>query len=229
MHQQSMSGYFPLHTEAAARESVTRRLALPVIVILHVLMVYFWFGAKHRAATEGLAAAPLVVRFLSAAAQAATAPAEQASRPLPLAHPLAPQAITVPPLPFPAPAPAQPAVPAPSPDTANPGNSITDITSSAMLSIGKIDRELRKEFPRLEESRPDSTQARLAKGIAAAGVAQGTTMQEKVFPDGRRVTKVSGPGYSYCVTTDSVGHDSGFDQMQRGVKSKTTNCGNLFD
>ena len=221
-----MSGYFPLHTEAAARESVTRRLALPVIVILHVLMVYFWFGAKHRAATEGLAAAPLVVRFLSAATQAATVPAEQAVRPLPLAHPVAPQAITVPAVAFPTPAAAQAAVPAPSPDTAN---SAVDITTSAIRSIGKIDRELRKEFPRPEEPRPDSMQARLAKGIAAAGIAQGTSMQEKVLSDGRRVTKVSGPGYSYCVTSDSVGHDSGFDQMQRGVKSKTTNCGNLFD
>ena len=108
-------------------------------------------------------------------------------------------------------------------------NRMDDILSITKRDIGKIDRDLRKEFPKLQGVAPNSIQARLSNGIAAAAKPSATMMQEKVLSDGRRITKVSGPGGSYCVQTNSVGATDGVDQMQRGIPLKVTNCGSLFD
>lgn len=104
-----------------------------------------------------------------------------------------------------------------------------EIIQNAKRDIGKIDKELRRSFPSSTQMPPASTQSRLEKGIAAAGKPAAQTLAERTLSDGRRVTKVSGPNGIYCVTNDSVGATGGIDVMQRGMSTKVTNCGNLFD
>jgi hypothetical protein len=219
-----MAVYLP-HATAATQGSATHRMALPAIVALHVLFVYFWLGANRHPVAPADEAAPLMVRFFSSVPQTAVEAAK------PLAHPVKPLAAAS--VPVPALTPLQDAgratpVPAQSPAQEAPG-AIGDITSSAMRSIGKIDRDMRKEFPPLSEEKNDSWQLRLQKGIAAAAIPREQTIQNKQTADGRSITKVSGPGYSYCVMSDSVALSGGFDQMQRGPRTKTVSCGHYFD
>ncbi|WP_394782258.1 hypothetical protein [Undibacterium sp.] len=221
-----------MYADSAAQKNTLRRLALPAIIALHILFVYLWLGARHQAVLQGHDSA-LTLSFFSPAPEQVETPR---AAPVPLKHEVKPQPVTIPlpPLAQPDNAPRINIPPAPSavveqmPQTA-PAAAPSDLTANAMRSVGKLDKELRKEFPSIAHAQPESMQSKLAKGIAAAGVSQERTTQEKISPDGRRVTKVSGPGYSYCVMTDNVGHDAGFDQMQRGVQSRTVNCGTLFD
>ncbi|MFZ6644800.1 hypothetical protein ACO0LO_03745 [Undibacterium sp. TJN25] len=229
-----MTGYLSLYAAPVTHQSTLRRMALPAIIALHILFVYLWIGARHQAAVQGHASMPLVLSFFSPAPEPleTTRPA-----PVPPVHELKPQPVNIPlpPLAQPDNTPRITATPAtaidqtPQTPQTTPITASSDITATAMRSVGKLDRELRKEFPTIARAQPETMQSKLAKGIAAAGVSQERTMQERISPDGRRVTKISGPGYSYCVTTDNVGHDAGFDQMQRGVQSRTTTCGTLFD
>jgi hypothetical protein len=101
-----------------------------------------------------------------------------------------------------------------------------ELLSNAKRDIGKIDRDLRKTFPKLLEAAPDSAQSRLEKGIAAAAKPNTTSMEEITFPDGRRMTKVTGPDGTYCVRKEGAGATDGLDTMQNGVRAKTTNCPN---
>lgn len=95
---------------------------------------------------------------------------------------------------------------------------------NAKRDIAKIDRELRKDFPKLPEAAPNSTQSRLEKGIAAAAKPQATTMEDIVSADGRRMTRVVGPNGTYCVRKEGAGATDGLDMIQGGVRAKTTNC-----
>jgi hypothetical protein len=55
-----------------------------------------------------------------------------------------------------------------------------------------------------------------------------TTMEDITLPNGQRVTKVTGPNGTYCVTQISVGNTKGEDIMQKGAISRTTSCGAGF-
>ena len=99
-----------------------------------------------------------------------------------------------------------------------------NLLSNAKRDIGKIDRDLRKAYPKLLEAAPDSAQARLEKGIAAAAKPTTFSMEDIISPDGRRMTKVTGPDGTYCVRKEGAGSTDGLDTMQNGVRAKTTNC-----
>lgn len=101
-----------------------------------------------------------------------------------------------------------------------------NLLSNAKRDIGKIDRDLRKTYPKLLEAAPDSAQSRLEKGIAAAAKPNAFSMEDIISPDGRRMTKVTGPGGTYCVRKEGAGATDGLDAMQNGVRAKTTNCPN---
>lgn len=91
--------------------------------------------------------------------------------------------------------------------------------------LARIASEMRKEsrFPAdfNVHAKPD----KLAQGIADAYRGDGpVTITDIKLPDGRVMTKVSGPRGSMCIYKDSVGHTGGRDQMQSGVPTKTTTC-----
>jgi hypothetical protein len=96
----------------------------------------------------------------------------------------------------------------------------------AKRNIGRIDREVNKLLTPPEQN---SVQSRLEQGIAAAARPDRTSMLERNYSDGRKITKVSSPLGTYCVVQDSIGAADGIDRMQRGTHAKVTNCGHLFD
>jgi hypothetical protein len=115
------------------------------------------------------------------------------------------------------------------PATPSTGELTDDLLARAKRDVGKIDRDLRNASPKYLQGPHDSPQRRLERGIAAAGKVGEHTLLEKVYPNGRRVTKVSGPGGEYCVTYEGVGATDGVDQIQRGIHGKVIGCGHLFD
>ena len=72
-----------------------------------------------------------------------------------------------------------------------------DLTTQAKRDLVKVERELAKT-QRPGINGPPTYQSPLAKGIAAAFKPRGITVTEYVLPDGRRVSKVTGPGGSKC-------------------------------
>ncbi len=117
--------------------------------------------------------------------------------------------------------------------------SAEDMVDAAKRNIGKIDRDLRKDTPPASE--PAATAAKeptrqqiLEKALAGPVEPKEThkpgetTMEDITRPDGQRVTKVTGPNGTYCVTQISVGNTKGEDIMQKGAVSRTTSCGAPF-
>ena len=110
---------------------------------------------------------------------------------------------------------------------------------AAKRNVGQIDRDLRKDSPPAGEPAPATTAAPnrqeiLEKALAGQVVPKETprpgetTMEDITRPDGQRVTKVTGPNGTYCVTQISVGNTKGEDIIQRGAVSRTTTCGSPF-
>lgn len=119
--------------------------------------------------------------------------------------------------------------------------SAEDMVNAAKRNVGKIDQDLRKDSPPASEPAlpaPAATaptrQQILEKALAGPVVQKETpkpgetTMEDFTRPDGQRVTKVTGPNGTYCVTQISVGNTKGEDIMQKGAVSHTTNCGVPF-
>lgn len=168
--------------------------------------------------TNTAAPVPIHVPRVSAAVPAA----KPAARIPPAQVPASP-----PPAPLPAAASAAPAItPERTPAaTLPPGSQTGTLSSDTKRDLARIAQEMRQEsrFPAdfNVHAKPD----KLALGIADAYRGDGpTTFTDIKLPDGRVMTKVSGPGGTYCVYKDSVGHSGGVDQMQRGVMTKVTNC-----
>ncbi|MDC8757389.1 hypothetical protein [Janthinobacterium fluminis] len=122
-----------------------------------------------------------------------------------------------------APAPVQAQAPAPETPTAAPEIiveaaparlSADEILRLAKRDIGKIDKDLRREFPSRGEPAPlDTPQARLERGFAAAHAAvppkwyQGAKMEE-LTPRGNstaRTYKISSALLTYCITITAEG------------------------
>ncbi|MEO6938204.1 MAG: hypothetical protein ABI171_22945 [Collimonas sp.] len=115
--------------------------------------------------------------------------------------------------------------------------SAEDMIDAAKRNAGQIDRELRKDTPPSEPtaaaaalSRQQILEKALAPEVAPKEPAKPgeTTMEDITRPDGQRVTKVTGPNGTYCVTQISVGNTKGEDIIQRGAISRTTSCGSGF-
>lgn len=94
---------------------------------------------------------------------------------------------------------------------------------AAKRNVGNIDRELRQAFPSrgLVPAQPSSSP--LERGIASAGLSRGTTMQELVLDNGRRITKVITPSGTYCVLGRKPG--AGITENELAALT-TTNCPN---
>jgi hypothetical protein len=104
---------------------------------------------------------------------------------------------------------------------------IEDIIDKSRRDIGKIDRDLRKDHPKLFEPRPDSVQSMLEHGIAAAGRARVYKTETMLMSDGRLMTKVIGSFGARCYITRGVGDLDGIDHIQRGMGTvKAFPCSN---
>ncbi|HWW05944.1 hypothetical protein [Collimonas sp.] len=226
----------------AGDRGAARRITLAFTIALHFLGIYLWVSMMNRP-TMSQAENPTILLHLFT---------------LPLQQPAARQSVarTRSLLPQSTPknkqqnaphAPAADVPPQSSSDISNPAAAShtedsysSDTTSSKPISteqmilnakrdVGKIDRDLRKAFPKLPETAPDTAQSRMAKGIAAAGKGKWGRMEERVLPGGRRITNIVTPLGTYCVTYEGAAAADGVDQMQRGVQQKISSCAHFFD
>ncbi|NMM27784.1 MAG: hypothetical protein HHJ12_10990 [Glaciimonas sp.] len=95
---------------------------------------------------------------------------------------------------------------------------------NAKRDIGKIDRDLRKAFPSLSEPTPNTAQSKFEKALAAAAKPRSTMTETYTLADGRKMTKILGPGGTYCTFSESAGAADGIDHIQNGMKARVTNC-----
>lgn len=116
---------------------------------------------------------------------------------------------------------------------APPARSVDEMMQQARKDLGKIDKELRKEFPGPRiKAPPDSPQIRLVKGIEhAAEMAppkwyEAAKVQEILDPGGygRRRYRVITANGTYCITIESNHAPDGIDTMKNGIKPKLTTC-----
>ncbi|HYD80121.1 MAG TPA: hypothetical protein VEC06_09965 [Paucimonas sp.] len=97
------------------------------------------------------------------------------------------------------------------------------LLEKARRDVGKIDRNLRKERPKLLELPPDSPQARLEKGFAGAGRPLGYKEETVQTSDGVLITKVTGPYGVRCYKT-KPGTDINQFGTQSGELPKSYRC-----
>lgn len=207
-----------------------RRLAgLAATLALHLALLYGWHLARQdpKAETEDtvriqwvkvqpprpVKPAPALTRA-PVKPKAARQPAPVAAR-IPQAAVIASEAITQPPAETP------------------PARSVDDMMRQARKDLGKIDQELRKEFPGARiKAPPDSPQVRLEKGIEeAADMAppkwyEAPKVKEIIDPGGygRKRYRVITANRTYCITVESNRAPDGIDSMQKGLMPKLTTC-----
>jgi hypothetical protein len=211
-----------------SRESARHRhpcvwFAVVVSALLHVLLLYGVANLNHSPRPRLDAEPQLILHLLPAPAPPVQSPPavqqtprqpekisarHSPSAPAQSGKSRTPTAVSIP---------AAPPAPDKLPPTSPVRPSGMDMIEAAKRDVGEIDRELRKALPPSREpippAAPLSAQQKLAKGIAAAARPRGTFMEDLTLPNGQRVTKVTGPLGSYCVTQISVGDTKGEDIM----------------
>lgn len=213
------------------KNGLNTTFAFPATIFLHLLIVYWLtFATRTPISSINRENNALTVSLLSqkerehAPIQKPASPnaikSSQSKRKTATVNPDFSEAISVmhDPLPSSHDEASQPDIPSlPTPGT-------DEIILNAKRNIGIIDRELRKEFPKLPEIAPGSTRSKLEQGIAAAAKARSTQMETFTLSDGTVITKVIGPLGIYCIVSPSVGVTDGIDHMQSGMRIKTVNC-----
>ena len=196
-----------------------RAPGLLLIVLLHGGLAYVVLQSRPRLASdENLPQGPAISWLRH------TLPAPPKPLPLPSIKPAAARVPTLPNLPIlapvsrPLPAASVAQVPAPAtPEaiTVTPAPSAADILAKAKRDVGKIDRELRKEFPQRGEQKLDDTgYKRMQQGLAEAYAAvppkwYEASKIEEVGANaarGSRTYKITSALGTLCVTTRAGGN-----------------------
>lgn len=211
-----------------------RRLAgLAATVALHLALLYGWHLARLSPTTADEANAPGIqwVKVLP------PRPVEHAPAPAVTHELVKPKAAAPRQVPLPAHTPpaivATPAAIAGPAAEAAPARSAAEMMQQAKKDLGKIDKELRKEFPGARiKAPPDSPQIRLVKGIEEAAELAPPKWYEQAKvkeiidpgPYGRKRYRVITAFGTYCATYESNHAPDGIDSMKNGIKPKFTNC-----
>jgi len=106
------------------------------------------------------------------------------------------------------------------------------LAQSALNAIGKMDHEERRSSPGGSNLTSNSLGVRLSESINKNSAVPAGSIDENVYPDGRREERIHGPfGVDYCITYESPSNPTdGFDTMQRGLKPSVPHtCGHRFD
>lgn len=224
-----------MRTEAPYSRTHHRLPGVAATMAVHLGLVLIWLLARGvPAETEGAPAA--TIQWINIAPTPAPAPAVRpptaraaASAP---ARPVTPPPAVVVAAPAAAPAESAPAAPAAAPAPAP--VSAYDMLQQARRDIGKIDKDLKKEFPErgLIRAPIDTPQKRLVRGIELAHELappkwyEAAKMQELIDPSGqgRRRYRVVTSGGTYCMTVDSAHTPNGKDQGNYKPTLKMSNC-----
>ncbi|MES3025084.1 MAG: hypothetical protein V4857_26215 [Pseudomonadota bacterium] len=180
-------------------------LRLAIVVALHLLMFALWrLGVP--AAPSDHADRPAIV-YLRAPKPAPpqnafkTAPPQPALRvrvakriPYIVAQPAPPMAVVAP-----APAPE----PEPEPPPAPPADAQPSLAERARAGAGRADRELRAGEPKVAGAAPLVGPDKFAVALEAAFKPRSTTIEEIPSADGRRISRVTGRGFSYCIVEEA--------------------------
>jgi hypothetical protein len=207
-----------------------RLYGVAATIAVHLLLIGGWLLTR-QASVDGTGAPAEAIQWVdvkppearAARAPQAVAPArkEPVARRV-IAAPAAPQVQAV----VSAPAP-EPAAPTPA------ARSVDDMLQQARRDLGKIDKDLKKEFPQRGIRAPiDTAQKRLVKGIELANELaprkwyEPTKITEVIDPsgEGRRRYRVITAGGTYCMTYDGVGTPNGRDHGTQPSTPKMTNC-----
>ena len=200
------------------------RVSLALVLILAAHLALFWFFGLTRAPhTQSVHDDHALVVWM---VPSPPSPKPQAK---PLRLPTAP----VPAVTRPATAPkvtsmrliAKSSLPTPAapPD---PGKDSHAATTTAPTTPGLANVDLTKIWGEIDKDAPPNHLAqkysaedtKLVRGIKGAWRGGGTTTTTITLPDGRVLTKVVGPGGTYCASKDSVGAPGGRDQIKDGVR-----------
>jgi hypothetical protein len=105
------------------------------------------------------------------------------------------------------------------------------LTQSALNAIGKMDQDERRHARAGANVMSNSLEARLSGAIDKYAPVKAGTIDENVYPDGRREERIHSIFGVYCITYESPSDPKdGFDTMQRGLKpSVPHSCGHRFD
>lgn len=187
-----------------------RAPGLLLIVLLHAGLAYVIVQSRPRLATdENLPQGPAI----SWLRHTLPAPPKPLPLPLPSIKPAAARQPMAAPVSRPLPAPTVEQVPAPAtPEaiTAPPAPSAAEILAQAKRDVGKIDRDLRKEFPQRGEQKLDDTGfKRMQQGFAEAYAAvppkwyEASKIEEvgANAAKGSRTYKITSALGTLCVTT----------------------------
>jgi hypothetical protein len=103
---------------------------------------------------------------------------------------------------------------------------------SALNAVGKMVRDEGRSSGSGSNVMSNSLSARISASIDKNSTAPAGSIDENIYPDGRREERIHGPfGAIYCITFESPSDTKdGFDTMQRGLKPSVPHtCGHRFD
>lgn len=190
-----------------------RAPGLLLVAVLHLGLLYAFLQARPRPEQDHAPRGPAIqwlpytapVPAKPAAVPVATVPRKPA-----IVRHAAPITLPPPAMPVPAEAPAAPAPAAVAETPAPPASSAADILAQARRDVGKIDKELRKEFPqRGEQKFEDTAYKRMQQGFAEAYAAvppkwyEASRIEEvgENAARGSRTYRITSALGTLCVTT----------------------------
>ncbi len=207
-----------------------RRLAgVAITLVLHLALLLAW---QHTRQAPKPVADPDRIEWVTIAPPR---PVKPAPEPKPQARAAAAPALRAAAAPSAPPRPvAAAAEPMAPPAAETPvARSADDILQQARKDLGKIGKELGKEFPGPRIKAPqDSPQMRMARGMEEANELappkwyEGPKVKEIIDPGGygRKRYRVITANGTYCITVESNHAPDGLDSMKNGIKPKLTNC-----
>lgn len=210
--------------------TTSKRIALPIAVALHILLLYAFGKINAHLVQTKATGEPLVISLIpllpTQSARVEPRPPHLAAatpRVVPRSmQAAAPQAVAVP-------VPVTAETKAAESPPANAGTGL--LALAALNAVGKLDREERGGAAGGGDVMSNSLAARLSASIDKNAKVPAGTIDENIYPDGRREERVYTGDAVYCITYESPSDPKdGFDTIQRGLKPSVPHtCGHRFD
>jgi hypothetical protein len=212
----------------------SRRIALPLAIAVHILLLYALSKSGGHLFLEKETAKPLNIITLILAhrmpVDAHSTKQQDAVPSLAPKHTTTMASVATAPIS----APTATAVVVESKESATPqpvNTGAVSLTQSALNAIGKMDQDERRSAGRQANVMSNSLEARLSSSMDKYAPVKAGTIDENIYPDGRREERIHTPFGVVCITYESPSNPvDGFDTMQRGYKpSVPHSCGHRFD
>ncbi|HSY29442.1 MAG TPA: hypothetical protein VK832_18170 [Burkholderiaceae bacterium] len=205
----------------------SKRIALPLAVAIHILLFYAlgkFVGHPIRPAVTGN---PLVVRLISILPVQSERIKATPSLSQETASSRQPKRVAAMPLPLSVPVTVDTKIAEPPQPNVSGGL----LAQSALNAVGEIDRDERRTTGRGANILSNSLAARMSAAIDKNTTVKAGTIDENVYPDGRREERIHTPFGVVCITYEAPSNPTdGFDTMQRGLQPSVPHtCGHRFD